>query len=54
MQLSTVILNTEKILNALKIDEPDVQKAEAFIQRNGGPDEVRQVRFALRFTVMLG
>ncbi|KAI0662840.1 hypothetical protein C8Q70DRAFT_474436 [Cubamyces menziesii] len=39
MQLSTVILNTEKILNALKIDEPDVQKAEAFIQRNGGPDE---------------
>ncbi|KAH9887585.1 hypothetical protein C8Q73DRAFT_204890 [Cubamyces lactineus] len=42
MQLSTVVLNTEKILNALRIEDPDVQKAEEFVKQNGGADEVRQ------------
>ncbi|KAI0637621.1 hypothetical protein C8Q77DRAFT_1214685 [Trametes polyzona] len=41
MQLASVFDNTEEILRRIRAVDPDVSKAEAFIDRNGGSDAVR-------------
>ncbi|KAH9853377.1 hypothetical protein C2E23DRAFT_121211 [Lenzites betulinus] len=43
VQLASVLENTEEILQKLRVNtvDPDVEKAEAFVRKNGGADVVR-------------
>lgn len=43
VQLASVFDNTEEILRRLRVVDPDVEKAEAFLRDNGGADMVRMV-----------
>lgn len=43
MQLANVFDNTVEILRRLQTADPDVARAEVFVDQNGGPDAVRMV-----------
>ncbi|KAI0772554.1 hypothetical protein BD413DRAFT_670879 [Trametes elegans] len=42
MQLSVILANTESLLGQLRIDDPDLKQAEAYMIDKGGPEVVMQ------------